>query len=40
MKFEKVKAEGYGFQIEMTYRTALLGFRIRELPITIDKIIG
>ena len=36
-----VTAEGYAFQIEMTYRTALLGFRIRELPITFtDRVAG
>jgi dolichol-phosphate mannosyltransferase len=28
-----VRAEGYGFQIEMTYRAAQLGARIREVPI-------
>ncbi len=36
-----VSAEGYAFQIEMTYRTALLGFRIREIPITFtDRVAG
>jgi len=38
---DEVTAEGYAFQIEMTYRTALLGFRIREIPITFtDRIAG
>ena len=36
-----VAAEGYTFQIEMTYRAALLGFRIVELPITFtDRVAG
>lgn len=38
---DDVTAEGYAFQIEMTYRTALLGFRIREIPITFtDRVAG
>jgi dolichol-phosphate mannosyltransferase len=36
-----VRAEGYAFQIEMTYRAVLLGFRVREVPITFtDRIAG
>ncbi|MGA0121412.1 MAG: polyprenol monophosphomannose synthase [Gaiellales bacterium] len=36
-----VAAEGYAFQIEMTFRAALLGFRIREIPITFtDRVAG
>ncbi|PHX80605.1 MAG: dolichyl-phosphate beta-D-mannosyltransferase [Thermoleophilia bacterium] len=36
-----VTAEGYAFQIEMTYRTSLLGFRIEEIPITFtDRVAG
>jgi dolichol-phosphate mannosyltransferase len=31
---EQVHADGYGFQIEMTYRTIRAGFRVREIPIT------
>lgn len=31
---DDVDAAGYGFQIEMTYRTLLLGFRVVEVPIT------
>ena len=26
--------DGYGFQIEMTYRAIRAGFRVREIPIT------
>jgi dolichol-phosphate mannosyltransferase len=29
-----IHADGYGFQIEMTYRTIRAGFRVREVPIT------
>jgi dolichol-phosphate mannosyltransferase len=36
-----VRSEGYSFQIEMTYRTVLLGYRVREVPITFtDRIAG
>jgi dolichol-phosphate mannosyltransferase len=36
-----VTAEGYAFQIEMTYRADRLGFRIAELPIIFsDRIAG
>jgi dolichol-phosphate mannosyltransferase len=34
---EEVAAAGYGFQIEMTYRALLLGFRVREVPITFTE---
>ena len=38
---DDVTAEGYAFQIEMTYRTSLLGFRIEEIPITFtDRVAG
>ncbi|HOI11840.1 MAG TPA: polyprenol monophosphomannose synthase, partial [Myxococcota bacterium] len=30
----RVGAAGYAFQMEMNYRTARLGFRIKEIPIT------
>jgi dolichol-phosphate mannosyltransferase len=30
---ETVRAEGYVFQIEVTYRAILAGFRVREVPI-------
>lgn len=28
-----VRAEGYGFQIEVTYRAVVAGFRVKEVPI-------
>jgi dolichol-phosphate mannosyltransferase len=32
---------GYAFQIEMNYRTSLLGFRIKEIPIVFeDRVAG
>jgi glycosyltransferase involved in cell wall biosynthesis len=34
MGFESVRADGYGFQIEMTHRLVKLGGRIVEFPIT------
>jgi len=30
---DDVQADGYGFQIEMTYRTLKEGFRVKEIPI-------
>lgn len=36
-----VRAEGYGFQIEVTYRALLAGFRVREIPIVFrDRTAG
>jgi dolichol-phosphate mannosyltransferase len=36
-----VSAKGYGFQIEMTYRTLRNGFRVKEIPIRfIDRRVG
>jgi dolichol-phosphate mannosyltransferase len=36
-----VRAEGYVFQIEVTYRALLAGFRIREVPIVFrDRTAG
>ena len=36
-----VRAQGYGFQIEMTYRTLQLGFRVAEVPIVfVDRRVG
>jgi dolichol-phosphate mannosyltransferase len=36
-----VRAEGYGFQIEVTYRALLAGFRVREVPIVFsDRTAG
>lgn len=41
MQFDSVRAEGYGFQIEMTYRLVRLGGRIVEFPITFrDRTAG
>ena len=39
--FEGVRAGGYVFQIEMTYRASRLGARVREVPITFrDRRVG
>ena len=36
-----VSAKGYGFQIEMTYRTLRAGFRVTEVPIMfVDRRVG
>ena len=32
-----VHAEGYGFQIELTYRALLAGFHVREVPIVFHE---
>lgn len=38
---EGVKSEGYGFQIEMTYRAIRRGLRVVEVPITfVDRRVG
>jgi dolichol-phosphate mannosyltransferase len=38
---DEVTAAGYGFQIEMTYRAILLGFRVVEIPILfVDREYG
>jgi len=38
---DRVRADGYGFQIEMTYRTRQLGGRISEIPISfVDRVAG
>ncbi len=38
---DAVTAEGYAFQIEMTYRAVLLGFEVAEVPITFaDRVAG
>ncbi len=31
--YEQTHADGYGFQIELTYRALRAGFRVREIPI-------
>ena len=41
MPFDKVRSNGYAFQIEMTFRAWKKGFRIRELPIIFtDRMEG
>ena len=36
-----VRAEGYVFQIEVTYRAVLAGFTVREIPIVFtDRTVG
>ncbi|MGH9086938.1 MAG: polyprenol monophosphomannose synthase [Acidimicrobiales bacterium] len=36
-----IRAEGYGFQIEMTYRSKQAGARIAEVPISfVDRVAG
>jgi dolichol-phosphate mannosyltransferase len=38
---ESVRAEGYVFQIEVTYRALLAGFRVKEVPIVFrDRTAG
>lgn len=34
---ESIESTGYAFQIELTYRSALEGFRIAEIPITFAE---
>lgn len=34
MDLDSVTSQGYGFQIELTYRALKQGFRVREIPIT------
>jgi glycosyltransferase involved in cell wall biosynthesis len=36
MQFETVRAEGYGFQVEMTYRLVSSGGKVVEFPITFQ----
>jgi dolichol-phosphate mannosyltransferase len=41
LDLERVRAEGYGFQIEMTYRARQHGARITEVPISfVDREAG
>jgi dolichol-phosphate mannosyltransferase len=37
MEFETVRADGYGFQVEMTHRLVRIGGRIVEFPITFRE---
>jgi dolichol-phosphate mannosyltransferase len=34
---DAIDSKGYTFQIEMTYRTHLLGFKIKEIPIVFEE---
>lgn len=41
LDLESVHADGYGFQIELTYRAVTAGFRVVEIPITFrDRRVG
>lgn len=41
LDLDAVASSGYGFQIELTYKAAQLGFRIKEVPITFrDRRLG
>jgi dolichol-phosphate mannosyltransferase len=41
IRLETVRAEGYVFQIEVTYRALLAGFRVTEVPIVFrDRSVG
>ena len=41
LDFEDVEAQGYTFQIDLTYRTLKLGFRVVEVPIVfVDRVYG
>lgn len=41
IELESVRADGYVFQIEVTYRALLAGFRVREIPIVFpDRVRG
>ena len=41
IELETVRAEGYVFQIELTYRALLAGFRVTEIPIVFrDRTAG
>ncbi len=37
LDLDDVQADGYGFQIEMTYRTLRAGFRVKEIPIVFHE---
>ena len=41
MGYQSVQADGYGFQIEMTYRARRAGLTIKEVPISfVDRTLG
>ena len=37
LDLDDVQADGYGFQIEMTYRTLKAGFHVKEIPIVFHE---
>jgi dolichol-phosphate mannosyltransferase len=37
LDLDSIHAEGYGFQIELTYRAIRSGFRVREIPIVFRE---
>src|SRR5438270_324187 len=41
LDLDSVSAQGYGFQIEMTWRAVKAGFRVEEVPIVfVDRRVG
>jgi dolichol-phosphate mannosyltransferase len=41
LELDRIRAEGYGFQIEMTYRSKQAGAQITEVPIKfVDRVAG
>jgi dolichol-phosphate mannosyltransferase len=40
LDLEHVKSSGYGFQIELTYRTLQKGFSVKEIPIVFEDRYG
>ena len=37
LPLDQISSQGYGFQIEMAWRTWLLGFKVAEIPITFTE---
>jgi dolichol-phosphate mannosyltransferase len=41
LDLDRVRSQGYAFQVELTYRTIQRGFRVREVPIVFtDRRVG
>ena len=41
IELDKVRSNGYAFQVEMTYKAWMKGFRVAEIPITfVDRYAG
>ena len=41
LELDEVRSNGYAFQIEMSYKAWMMGFRVREIPITFaDRSAG